>query len=151
MTGHTLFSFPPHIVFTFLLIGTVFRESFSTLIIHFFLFPELLFHISADHKIIACAYHGMICDSFEQRRELPLAVYHNIIQFYRRFLAFITAQYINPLLKIQNKNVSFHTILFCIFPTFLFQILHSCFSHVCESTVLLCIVHSALSYFIGKW
>ena len=28
--------------------------------------------------------------------ELPLTVYHNFIQLYRRFLAFITAQYIKP-------------------------------------------------------
>ena len=29
-------------------------------------------------------------------RQIPLSVYHNFIHFYRHFLTFITAQYINP-------------------------------------------------------
>ena len=53
-------------------------------------------HIFADHKIVACYSPRRGVQSFEQRRELPLPVYHNFNPFYRRFLAFITAQYINP-------------------------------------------------------
>ena len=54
------------------------------------------YHISADHRSLPAAHHEEVCDYYEQRRELPLPVYHNFDPFYRRFLAFITAQYINP-------------------------------------------------------
>jgi len=45
---------------------------------------------------LPAAHHEEVCDYYEQRRELLLPVYHNFIHFYRRFLTFITAQYINP-------------------------------------------------------
>ena len=47
-------------------------------------------------RSLPAAHHEEVCDYYEQRRELPLPVYHNFSQFYRRFLTFITAQYINP-------------------------------------------------------
>ena len=54
------------------------------------------YHISADHRSLPAAHHEEVCDYYEQCRELPLSLYHSSISFYRRFLAFITAQYINP-------------------------------------------------------
>ena len=62
-------------------------------------FPHCGVSFLASQPIIRSlptAHHREVCDYYEQRRELPLPVYHNFIQFYRRFLTFITAQYINP-------------------------------------------------------
>lgn len=58
-----------------------------------------VYHFITSSPIIRslpAAHHEEVCDYYEQRRELPLPVYHNFDPFYRRFLAFITAQYINP-------------------------------------------------------
>ena len=34
------------------------------------------YHISADHRSLPAAHHEEVCDYYEQRRELPLPVYH---------------------------------------------------------------------------
>ena len=34
------------------------------------------YHISADHRSLPTAHHEEVCDYYEQRRELPLPVYH---------------------------------------------------------------------------
>ena len=43
-------------------------------------------------RSLPAAHHEEVCDYYEQRRELPLPLYHNFIQFYRRFLTFMVPQ-----------------------------------------------------------
>ena len=53
-------------------------------------------HLAAI-SALPTAHHEEVCDYYEQRRELPLPVYHNFKPLFTDgFLAFITAQYINP-------------------------------------------------------